>query len=133
MIVLIYGLPSTGKSTLAEQLNNRLNFDRLNGDILREKYNDWDFSIEGRLRQAVRVRDLCQKNTLVDIVCPLTEMHDIINADFTILMDTNPDIKYQNTFDLFQKQEQNNIVITNFSYCIDNIINKIQGNKSWME
>ena len=46
------GLPGAGKTTLAEQLAPKLNAKRLNADEVRKAANDWDFSEEGRKRQA---------------------------------------------------------------------------------
>ena len=46
------GLPGAGKTTLASKLVPILNAEWLNADKIRKKYNDWDFSNEGRVRQA---------------------------------------------------------------------------------
>ena len=58
MKILICGLPGSGKTTLAKPLANLLGGIWINADAIREKYNDWDFSPEGRLRQAQRMRYL---------------------------------------------------------------------------
>ena len=55
------GLPGAGKPTLAEQLAPRLNAKRLNADEVRKAANDWDFSEEGRSRQAKRMADFALK------------------------------------------------------------------------
>ena len=54
------GLPGAGKPTW-ERLVPYLNAVWLNADKVREAANDWDFSTEGRLRQAKRMKDLAQK------------------------------------------------------------------------
>ena len=46
------GLPGSGKTTLAKQLASMINAEWLNADIIRKEFNDWDFSLDGRLRQA---------------------------------------------------------------------------------
>ena len=51
------GLPGSGKTTLAEELAPLLNAKRLNADEVRKEANDWDFSEEGRKRQARRMAD----------------------------------------------------------------------------
>ena len=51
------GLPGSGKTTLANELGPMLNAKRLNADEVRKKANDWDFSEEGRKRQAKRMAD----------------------------------------------------------------------------
>ena len=48
------GLPGAGKTTLADALAKKINAKRLNADEVRKAANDWDFSQEGRKRQAKR-------------------------------------------------------------------------------
>ena len=48
------GLPGSGKSTFAEPLAKSLFGIWINADQVREKYDDWDFSTEGRIRQSQR-------------------------------------------------------------------------------
>ena len=55
MKLLIMGLPGSGKTTLARILAERFLMPHVNADTLREFYNDWDFSKEGRLMQAHRM------------------------------------------------------------------------------
>ena len=57
--ILVMGLPGAGKTYLAQHILERLqnsnkNVNWLNADDVRKKYNDWDFSIEGRIRQSLR-------------------------------------------------------------------------------
>ena len=58
MKVLIYGLPGSGKTTLAEKLYLTLGVDKVawfNADKVRREADDWDFSEEGRIRQNERI------------------------------------------------------------------------------
>ena len=55
------GLPGSGKTTLANELAPLLNAKRLNADEVRKEANDWDFSAEGRKRQAKRMADFAIK------------------------------------------------------------------------
>ena len=55
------GLPGSGKTTLANELGPMLNAKRLNADEVRKEANDWDFSEEGRKRQAKRMADFASK------------------------------------------------------------------------
>ena len=59
--VLIMGLPGSGKTTLASKLVSLLNAKWLNNDEARKAANDWDFSEEGRIRQAKRMADFSEK------------------------------------------------------------------------
>ncbi len=57
------GLPGAGKTTLAQHILDHLQAERktvmwLNADDVRKKYNDWDFSHEGRIRQSLQISGL---------------------------------------------------------------------------
>ena len=108
--ILIMGLPGSGKTTLANQLLDRLGKDVAvwyNADRVREQFNDWDFSIEGRIRQANRMRLLADqsdsKYVIADFVCPLADMRTIYDADWTIWMDTIEQSRYADTNAAFVK------------------------------
>ena len=60
--ILIIGLPGSGKTTLAKKLLLFLNADWLNADVVRKKYNDWDFSHDGIIRQVNRMKILSLKS-----------------------------------------------------------------------
>jgi adenylylsulfate kinase len=59
--ILIMGLPGSGKSYLAGILAPMIDAVWLNADRVRQEANDWDFSPEGRSRQAERMRSLAQE------------------------------------------------------------------------
>ena len=75
-IILIMGLPGAGKTTLANELTPLLKAKRVNADEVRKKANDWDFSLEGRIRQAKRMSDIAMKLkkegnfVIADFICP---------------------------------------------------------------
>jgi len=112
MKILVMGLPGSGKSTLSEKLLNEIGktqtVDWINADDLREKNNDWDFSEEGRKRQARRMRDLADEGTrnhmvcIADFVCPTKELRNIYNADFVIWMDTIKEGRFEDTNRIFE-------------------------------
>jgi adenylylsulfate kinase len=112
MKILIMGLPGSGKSTLAEKLaelvSSNTPADWINADQVREQYNDWDFSYEGRLRQAERMRDLAELAeangviAICDFICPTEELRQVFGADMTIWMDTIKESKYADTNKLFE-------------------------------
>ena len=89
--ILICGLPDSGKTTLAKQLQEIFKCSWFNADAVRKKYNDWDFSEEGRIRQAHRMKELCSGEGLfiADFVAPTEEIRKIFNSDFTILDEHN--------------------------------------------
>ena len=97
------GLPGAGKTTLAEKLVKKIDAIWINADEVRRKYNDWDFSNEGRLRQANRMKSLAndalnqKKHVVVDFVCPTPETRNDFNPDFLIWVDTikKEDLKIQ--------------------------------------
>ena len=60
-IILIMGLPGAGKTTLANELAPMVNAKRLNADEVRKAADDWDFSEEGRKRQAKRMANAALK------------------------------------------------------------------------
>ena len=111
MKILIMGLSGSGKSELAKELHslfqehNILSV-RINGDEVRESYKDWDFSPEGRLRQAERMARLAKKSNaqfvIADFIAPTKQTRDIFNPDMLIWLDTIRSSKYTNTDVVFQ-------------------------------
>ena len=93
-IILIMGLPGSGKTTLANELAPMLNAKRLNADEVRKEANDWDFSEEGRKRQAKRMADFALKMkedgsyVVADFICPTPEARNLFPADYIIWVDT---------------------------------------------
>jgi hypothetical protein len=96
--ILIMGLPGAGKTYLAQYILEHLQNEKkrvgwLNADDVRKKYNDWDFSTEGRIRQSHRMRELADSMTeydyvICDFVAPLVEMRNNFKADWTVWVDT---------------------------------------------
>jgi GTPase SAR1 family protein len=113
--ILIMGLPGAGKTTLARELITALeangkSVNWLNADSVRKYYNDWDFSVEGRIRQSLRMREMADKLptsdfVICDFVAPLIEMRDNYSADWTIWVDTISEGRYADTNAMFQTPE----------------------------
>jgi adenylylsulfate kinase len=108
MKILIMGLPGSGKSTLAKPFAELIGGVWINADQIRERYNDWDFSPEGRIRQSQRMRhlsdgiELADKIAVADFVCPTEELRKIFNADYTIWMDTINEGRFADTNSIFE-------------------------------
>ena len=117
-IILVMGLPGAGKTTLANELAPLLNAKRLNADEIRKAANDWDFSEEGRKRQAKRMAEHALKlkgegNFVVaDFICPTPEARSLFPADFVIWVDTIKEGRFQDTNQMFVKPEKYNFHVT---------------------
>jgi adenylate kinase family enzyme len=110
MKILIMGLPGSGKTWLAERLVKEIpNCFWINADVVRNEANDWDFSPEGRMRQAHRMRIFADamvrsgKNVICDFVAPTEELRKVFDADRIIWMDTIQKSKYEDTNKLFEQ------------------------------
>jgi len=119
--ILIMGLPGAGKTYLAQHVlehlqNNRKTVMWLNADDVRKKYNDWDFSHEGRIRQSLRMRELADSYdvdfVICDFVAPLVEMRNNFKADWTIWVDTIDQGRFEDTNKVFVAPEQYDFRIT---------------------
>lgn len=101
------GLSGNGKTTfynnLKESLKDHL---YLNADAVREEYNDWDFSISGRLRQAERMKRLSNETekslVIIDMICPLKEMRKIIKPNIIFFINRKDCSQYKDTDSLFE-------------------------------
>lgn len=118
MRILIMGLPGSGKTTLALSLVEKLDPDVLwlNADKLRELYNDWDFSYEGRMRQANRMRVMAEISedpfVIADFVCPLPEMREMFAPDMVVWVDTIKAGRFEDTNKAFTPPEKYDFRIT---------------------
>jgi len=131
------GLPGSGKTTLAEKLKTyieaeagvssapldkqirviespkldeyRCTVEWFNADEIRKKFDDWDFSHTGRIRQSIRMFDLSKKSdadfVICDFVAPLVEMRNNFKADWTIWVDTIKEGRYDDTNKAFIEPE----------------------------
>jgi len=135
--ILIMGLPGSGKTYLAGALKRYLeehgdiSYTRalaehignlnaqvtwFNADDIRRKYNDWDFSNDGRIRQSLRMFQFSMEAggeyVICDFVAPLVEMRNNFKADWTIWVDTIREGRYEDTNRAFVEPEQYDFRIT---------------------
>ena len=117
-IILIMGLPGSGKTTLANELGPMLNAKRLNADEVRKEANDWDFSEEGRKRQAKRMAEFASKlknngnYVVADFICPTPEARNLFPADFVIWVDTIKEGRFDDTNKMFVKPDKYDFHVT---------------------
>lgn len=112
--VLIFGLPGSGKSYLAEKVCGYLGDQAvwINADRVREEANDWDFSDEGRARQNARMKSLAEKVesegklAICDFVCPTEKGRRDFNADFEVFVDTIKEGRFEDTNKVFEPPKQ---------------------------
>ena len=135
--ILIMGLPGAGKTTLAGALkkyleeHGEISYARalqqhigdykcqvnwFNADDIRRKYNDWDFSNDGRIRQSIRMFQFSMEAggdyVICDFVAPLVEMRNNFKADWTIWVDTIREGRYADTNAAFVEPEVYDFRIT---------------------
>jgi GTPase SAR1 family protein len=141
--ILIMGLPGSGKTFLATALKKyledhgttenmslrratmlefaqpeyfKLEIDWFNADEIRKRFNDWDFSHDGRIRQSLRMAEFALKSTgdyvIADFVAPLVEMRNNFKADWTIWMDTIEQGRFDDTNKAFVPPEQYDFRVT---------------------
>ena len=118
MRILIMGLPGAGKTTLALNLFMKLSPNALwlNADEIRKKFNDWDFTEQGRIRQSLRMREIADVSNkdyvIADFVCPLPAMRNSYAADFTVWVDTINEGRYEDTNRIFDSPTKYNVRVT---------------------
>ena len=118
--ILIMGLPGSGKTTLASKLVPLLKAKWVNNDEVRKAANDWDFSEEGRKRQAKRVADIAEKiknggkydYLVADYICPTPETRKLFNADYIIWINTIKKGRFEDTNKMFVKPEKFDFEVT---------------------
>ncbi len=112
------GLPGSGKTTLASELVPLLKAKWLNADEVRKEANDWDFSPEGRTRQAKRMWTKAQEyknqgnHVVADFVCPTPAARALFPADYIIWVDTIKEGRFDDTNKMFVKPEKYDFHVT---------------------
>ena len=112
------GLPGSGKTSLASELAPMLNAKWLNADAIRKEANDWDFSQDGRKRQAKRMANLADKFkkegniVIADFICPTPKARSLFNPDFIVWMDTIKKGRFEDTNKMFVIPDKYDVKVT---------------------
>jgi len=114
------GLPGSGKTTLASKLVPLIKAKWVNNDEVRKAANDWDFSEEGRKRQAKRMAEIAEKHKkekkydylVTDYICPTPKTRELFNADYTIWVNTINEGRFADTNKMFIKPEKFDFEVT---------------------
>jgi adenylylsulfate kinase-like enzyme len=87
MIIVLFGQPTSGKSTLANYvIETSSNFINIDGDNLRKIFKNKDYSREGRIRNLNKASDIALYLNSVDydvvlsLVYPYKESRDYLNS-----------------------------------------------------
>ncbi len=117
LVVLVRGLPSSGKTTVANLIADRLQAPRVNADDVRNNINtDLGFSPEDRITHAQRMAHIAlmvasgrNSVVVVDFVCPTHSTYEAFVARikaagasiYVLWMDTIKESPFSNTNSLF--------------------------------
>ncbi len=114
MKILIMGLPGSGKTWLGSKLGQRFGIPYWDADDIRRIYSDWDFTPQGRERQALRMRKLAEVDriSISGFVCPLPGYRRHFFPDKLIWMDTVQESEYQDTNKIFTPPAKYDLRIT---------------------
>jgi predicted kinase len=132
-VILIQGLPGSGKTTLARKLKERLNAVHINADWARETITKHlGFSHEDRVKQAHalgQVARLMQDNgqwAIVDFVCPVPATraaflyHFKKRSDvFSVWMNTIQEGRFEDTNKLYKAPGDDLVDYAKCGYCDD--------------
>jgi adenylylsulfate kinase len=125
--ILVMGLPGSGKSYLADKLRTKLR-ENTNTDgkeitvrwyeseLVRKKNNNWDFSIEGRIKQSELMADFSSRSNvdycICELVAPTPQIREKFSADYIIWLDTIKSSEYPDTDNIFIEPDKYDFRIT---------------------
>jgi GTPase SAR1 family protein len=87
MIIVLFGQPHSGKSTIANKiLETSTSFTNVDGDKLRELFANKDYSREGRIKNLNRASDIAHylnstgEDVILSLVYPYKEARNYLNS-----------------------------------------------------
>ena len=106
--LLICGFSGAGKSTLTKLLLEKYpDWDWVNGDLVRKTLKNYDFTENGRLKQADSLARYCHKSkkslVICDAICPLKLCREKIGADAIIFINERTRCKFEDTLKMFEE------------------------------
>lgn len=122
-VILIMGLPGSGKTTLAAELSWRLKATHWNADWVRQNINyHLGFSEDDRLKQAWSMGMLARRSavhgcaSVADFVCPTPGTRESFGyRDFTVWMNTGKPCVYPDTAALFVPPDDADLTVTDWN------------------
>jgi adenylylsulfate kinase len=138
-VLLIQGLPGSGKTTLARHIKERLNAVHINADWARTTITSHlGFKFEDRVKQATalgQMARLIQDNgqwVIVDFVCPLPQTrhafmyHFLKRSDvFSVWMDTIKEGRFEDTNKMYKKPAEDAYDYRVLNYLDDDMFNRV--------
>jgi adenylylsulfate kinase-like enzyme len=125
MIIVLFGQPHSGKSTLAAKLDAH----NIDGDRLRELFSNKDYSREGRIKNLNRASDIAHylnslgEPVVLSLVYPYKEARDYLRS-------LTNDVKFVHlTYELDRGREKYHV--SDFEYPYDEDVLNL--NTEWLE
>ena len=123
------GLPGSGKTTLAQQLQKKLKCVWFNEDEIRHHVSrDLTDLAKDQVEQATRLGRLCDivlrtnRYTIADGICPTAETRQAFKPTFIIWMATVKDSDYQG----FESPDYVHLTVDSWNYDINDIVKIIR-------
>jgi hypothetical protein len=129
--ILVMGIPESCKNSVCEKLQQRFeNAIIINSMQQRILNKDIDFTVDGQMRHCYRMLNLARNSqsivTILNMVCPIPKMREILNSDIVVWVNHDSASKYQELNEMFVPPFYYDIECNDDSdYTIDQIAKKI--------